>query len=180
MRKTLLILAFLLVGLGLTAQNSQLQKVDSKHFKRLYKLNDLLYRSEQPNKKGFAELEEMGIKTIINFRRKVDDANRTKSTAFKLERFPLKASELNEDQIIEALKLIQTAEKPVLIHCWHGSDRTGAISAAYRMVIEDWTKEEAISEMRLKELSHHEKRYPNVIQLLEAFDVESVRAAIDN
>ena len=179
-RFVLLFIPFVLLTLQVFSQEAALQKIDSKHFKRLHKLNDSLYRSEQPNKKGFAELEAMGIKTIINFRRKVDDAKRARGTALHLERLPLKASELNESQIIDVLRLIQTSEKPVLIHCWHGSDRTGAIAAAYRIVVEDWSKEDAISEMRLKELSHHEKRYPNVIQLLKELDVEAVRAAVNN
>ena len=180
MGKTALLIAFLISGLGLKAQESDLKKIESRHFKRLYQLNDSLFRSEQPNKKGFAALEEMGIKTIINFRRKVDDAKRAKETTLQLERLPLKAAELQESHIIEALSLIQSSEKPVLIHCWHGSDRTGAIAAAYRIVIENWPKEKAIAEMRLKELSHHEKRYPNVIPLLEQLDVNAVRAAINN
>jgi hypothetical protein len=35
------------------------QKIDSNHFKRLYQINDSIYRSEQPSKKGFKELEEL-------------------------------------------------------------------------------------------------------------------------
>ena len=171
-------MAFLVCGIGLVAQNSELQKIDSKYFKRLHKLNDSVYRSEQPNKKGFAELESLGIKTVINFRRKVDDAKRARETSIHLERLPLKAAELQDSHIIEALRLIESSAKPVLIHCWHGSDRTGAIAAAYRIVIEDWPKEKAIAELRQKELSHHEKRYPNVIPLLEDMDVEVIRAEV--
>ncbi len=160
------------------SQGSALEEVPSKNFKRLYKLNDSVYRSEQPTKKGFGELEAMGIKTVVNFRRKVDDTKRAKGTELKLERIPLKASELTEAHLLEVLRLISESEKPVLFHCWHGSDRTGAIAAAYRIVIENWTKAEAIAEMRKKELSHHEKRYPNVVELLNELDVVAMRTAL--
>ena len=178
-RSICIIIPLVLLSIQAFAQEVALQKIDSKHFKRLHKLNDSLFRSEQPGKKGFAELEAMGVKTIINFRRKVDDAKRAKGTTLQLERLPLKAAELNESHIIDALRLIQTSEKPVLIHCWHGSDRTGAIAAAYRIVVEDWSREDAIAEMRLKELSHHEKRYPNVIELLKELNVEDIKAAVN-
>ena len=176
----LITLTFLFIFGGTWAQSPVLQKIESKNFKRLYKLNDSLYRAEQPNKRGFAELEALGIQTVINFRRKVDDTKRARETDIQLERIPLKASELDQNDIVQVLRLIQEAEKPVLIHCWHGSDRTGAISAAYRIVVQNWSKEEAISEMRLKELSHHEKRYPNVVQFLKEMDVEEIRTLIKN
>ena len=76
---------------------------------------------------------------------------------------------------MKALKIIQAAEKPVLLHCWHGSDRTGAISAAYRIVFEDWEKEKAIEELRKKEFGYHENWYPNVLSLLRNLDTPKLR-----
>ena len=177
-KNILIVLTFTFTCSSIWAQNPDLQKIESKNFKRLYQLNDSLYRAEQPNKKGFTELEALGIKTVINFRRKVDDTKRARHTEIQLERIPLKASELDQNHIVQVLKLIQDAEKPVLIHCWHGSDRTGAIAAAYRIVVDNWTKEKAIAEMRLKELSHHEKRYPNVALLLEELDVDEIKSQL--
>ncbi|MEM9363020.1 MAG: dual specificity protein phosphatase family protein [Bacteroidota bacterium] len=157
------------------AQETFAEKIGIKGFKRLYKLNDSVYRSEQPSTKGFQQLEEIGLKTIINFRRNKKDDRKARKTQLVLEHFPLKTKELTEEQILTALKLVQSAEKPVLLHCWHGSDRTGAISAAYRIVFEDWDKEKAIEELRKKEFGYHENWYPNVKDLLRDLNVDALR-----
>ncbi|MEM9647998.1 MAG: dual specificity protein phosphatase family protein [Bacteroidota bacterium] len=157
------------------AQNPKLEKVDSNRFKRLYQLNDTIFRSEQPNRRGFKELEALGLKTSINFRRNKKDTRKASGTGIQLIHIPLKTAELTEGQLLNALRAIQIAEKPVLVHCWHGSDRTGAIMAAYRIIFEDWSKEEAIQELRKPELGYHEKWYPNVIELISNLDEKRIR-----
>ena len=163
----------------LNAQQRRAEKVDQKGFKRLYKLNDSVFRSEQPSKKDFEALEDMGLKTIVNFRRNKTDDRKARKTLLKLEHLPLRTKELTQDQLLTALKLVKFAEKPVLLHCWHGSDRTGAISAAYRIVFEDWDKEDAIKELRIEELGYHENWYPNVVDLLRVLDVAKIKEELD-
>ena len=150
-------------------------KVDLPSFKNLYRLNDSIYRSEQPSRKGFKALEAMGIKSVLNFRRNVKDDARAKKTQLHLKHIPLKTKALTQAQIVSILKDIQELEKPLLIHCWHGSDRTGVVSAAYRIIFENWSKDEAIEELRREEFGYHEKWYPNIIQLLREMDIEQVR-----
>ena len=153
-------------------------QVECKYLDNLYQVNDSLYRSEQPSRKGFVELEKLGVKTVLNFRRLWKDDRKARDTNIDLVWMPLKAKELNEEQLLEALKVIHEAEKPVLIHCWHGSDRTGAISAAYRIVFEGWSKERAIEELRIEALGYHEDWYPNVVALLQDLDVTYFREAL--
>ncbi len=157
------------------AQQSNFEKLNSKYFKNLYKISDDLYRAEQPSKKGFKELEALGIKTILNLRRLRNDNRKAKATNLKLEHISIKTKILDEDDIIQALKIIQNEEQPVLVHCWHGSDRTGTIIAAYRMVIQNWTKEDAITEFRYKPFGYHERMYPNLLVLLQNLDVEEIQ-----
>jgi len=173
----IIILSFLSFLQG-NAQNEDFEKIQSKHFKRLYQMSDSLYRSEQPNRKGFQELEAMGIKTVISFRRVKDDGKRAKGTTLQLERIPLRSKDLTASQIISALKQMQTAEKPVLIHCYHGSDRTGVIAAAYRVVFEDWPKDKAIEEMRYADFGYHEKWYPFLVDMIQDLDVEKIRSEL--
>ncbi|WP_397446531.1 dual specificity protein phosphatase family protein [Polaribacter sp. R77954] len=161
------------------AQVNQYQKVASKHFKNLYKINDVLYRAEQPSKKGFKELEAMGIKTILNLRRLRNDTKKAKATNLKLKHISIKTKILDEEDIIQALKIIKNEEQPVLVHCWHGSDRTGTIVAAYRMVFDNWTKEAAITEMKYKAFGYHEKMYPNLLVLLENLDVKKLQQQLN-
>ncbi|NAS13335.1 dual specificity protein phosphatase family protein [Poritiphilus flavus] len=172
-----IILLFCLPYIGI-AQEKRLERIDSGKFKRLYQLNDSLYRSEQPSKKDFKVLQTLGIRTSINLRRNKDDSRKAKGTEMKLVHIPLKTKELTEADLLVVLQAIQKAEKPVLVHCWHGSDRTGATMAAYRVVVEDWSKEEAISELRQAELGYHENWYPNVIELISSLDVARLRSEL--
>ena len=48
------------------------------------------------------------------------------------------------NSILAFLKL--PFERPVLVHCQHGQDRTGLIIAAYRVVASGWTKPMAMDE----------------------------------
>lgn len=167
-------LSLLLISFTLVSY-SQDKKIKSHNFIRLYKVSDSVYRSEQPSKKGFTELEQKGVKTILNLRRLRDDTRKARHTDLVLEHIRLKSKEVNESNVIEALKVIQNAKKPILVHCWHGSDRTGVVTAAYRIVFENWTKEQAISEFRQPEFGYHEKWYPNLLELLEELDVQKIR-----
>ena len=146
MKKYVFLIAISILSISqIAAQSEEFEKIDSKYFNNLYKVNEVLYRSEQPGRKGFKQLEEAGVKTVINFRRKSNDAGKAKGTDLQLERIPLRAKELTEADIIEVLCKIHNAEKPVLIHCYRGSDRTGVITAAYRVIFENWPKEKAVA-----------------------------------
>lgn len=158
-----------------TEQEKSAVEIESKYFNNLYSINDSIYRSEQPSKSGFKELETSGVKTIINLRRLRNDIKKADDTELQLEHIPLATKYITEVDIIEVLQLIQSVEKPLLIHCWHGSDRTGIMVAAYRIVFENWAKEEAIKEFKIDEFGYHENRYPNLISLLENLDVENIK-----
>ena len=168
---TLVVLSF---GLS-TAQENNVLEFDSNDFNNFYKINDSLYRSNQPSKKAFKELEIYGFKTIINFRRFINDNRKARDTKLKLVHLPLQTAKVTETDIIEALTIIKESQKPILIHCWHGSDRTGVVIASYRIVFENWTKEKAIAEFRKKEFGYHEKWYPNLISILEKLNVGAIR-----
>ena len=40
------------------------------------------------------------------------------------------------------------ANQPVLVHCYHGSDRTGLVIGAYHIKAQGWSVEAAIDDMR--------------------------------
>ena len=42
--------------------------------------------------------------------------------------------------------ILDPANQPVLIHCEHGRSRTGVIIAAYRILAQGWTYEQALGE----------------------------------
>lgn len=124
----------------------------SKNLPNFYKVNDTLYRGGQPRKEGFAELKELGIKTVIYLRSKEDKAEREKKLAeaagMNFIHFPLgNWDRPDQDNINKVLASISTAaNQPVFVHCKRGADRTGTVIAAYRMTHDGWDAKQASDE----------------------------------
>ncbi|TCL67302.1 dual specificity protein phosphatase family protein [Rhizobium sp. BK251] len=99
-----------------------------------------LYRSSQPSPEKLGDLvNEYGIKTVINLRG--DDAGHSwydneveaaRKLNLKHIDFRMSAArELSMDEAKQLMTIMATAEKPILIHCRAGADRTGLASAIY-------------------------------------------------
>ena len=116
--------------------------------RNLHRINDNLYRSEQPSKLGMVNLKKMGIKTVINLRAFHSDKDKLKGTNLLNEELSVKTWHIEDEDVIRVLKIMRKKENgPFLIHCQHGADRTGLMSAMYRIVEQGWSKDEAIKEM---------------------------------
>ncbi len=153
----------------------QAKKISSVNFNNLYQVNGSIYRSEQPSKKGMNELGNIGIKTIINLRNQERDNQRNNDTHLIIINIPINTKKISYEDVLKTLKVINICQKPVLIHCLHGSDRTGAIIASYRMVFENWPKEKAIEEFLDKKYGYHQNWFPNIPNLLKSLDVEKLK-----
>lgn len=178
---TLSFLFLVYVGKSQTA-NSTLrpanwaEKINASAFHNLYKVDTDVYRSEQPKGKGMHQLDSIGIKTLLNLRQSRRD--KAKETSLSLVRIPMNAWKLSYADMVTGIKAIAQAKKPVLVHCKYGSDRTGCIIAAYRISKCNWTKEEAIKELREGGFGFHEKNYPNILMLLGTLDIEKLKKDI--
>jgi tyrosine-protein phosphatase SIW14 len=112
------------------------------------KLSDALWRGSQPTAEGFQRLEQMGVKTVVDFRHDQDDLELLKGTRLKYVRIPSWAFHPTEAHVAKFLKVVEDpANWPVYIHCAQGRDRTGYNAAAYRMVFQGWKPDDAIREM---------------------------------
>ncbi|MCR9173114.1 MAG: dual specificity protein phosphatase family protein [bacterium] len=168
MRAYLLLLLLPLLSLAPSKEN---------FIKNFHKVDNQLYRSAQPSKKEMQWAEEKGIKTIINLRNVIDDKHEIKGTNLIQVRIPLKAKKLTYDDIVITLSAIEAAEKPVLIHCLHGSDRTGCMVAAYQMY-KGMEKQKAITQFLEEKYGYNRKLFPNILELLESIDVNQLRKDI--
>ena len=148
------------------------------HVKNFYKVDDSLFRSAQPSRLEMKTLSDSGIKTVLNLRLLWNDEREAKNTNLVLLHQPINTNKISYDDIVVAMKAIHSAPKPILIHCLHGSDRTGCIVAAYRIVFSGWTKEEAIKEFLNERFGYHEKYFPNILMLLQTLDVEQLKKDI--
>lgn len=156
------------------------KQVSNTKVDNFYQVSDQHYRSGQPEAAQMKELEQRGIKSILNLRNFHTDNDESKGTSLKLYHIPMEAGRFTEPQLIYALKIIQDAPKPMVIHCWHGSDRTGLMVAMYRMVYQNWPKEDALAELKQPEFGYHQWTYYNIIQYIEDVDVDNIRAQISS
>ena len=114
----------------------------------LHKVADNLYRSAQPTAEGMGNLKKMGVETIVNLRSFHTDRDEIGKTGLAYEHIYMKAWHPEEEDIVRFLQIVTRPQKgPVLVHCQHGADRTGAMCAVYRIAIQGWTQEEAGKEM---------------------------------
>ncbi len=106
-------------------------------------------------------LDSLGIKSILNLRADKSDAEIPGAEKFNLYSVKMHPYNLNSSEIKRALQIIDTAPKPLLVHCKHGADRTGVVIAFYRILIQYWSREEAIIEMKKGGYGFH-KKYFNI------------------
>ena len=158
-----------------TALPNQTQPIDLEEVENLYRVSPELYRSGQPKPEGFTKLEQMGVRSVLNLREYHRDAPKAAHTGLHIMEHPMAAGKVTAADIEACLRLIQNAPKPVLVHCWHGSDRTGIIVAAYRIVFQGWSVEAAEKEFREEAYGHHEFWYGNLTELLRTTDWEAMK-----
>jgi protein tyrosine phosphatase (PTP) superfamily phosphohydrolase (DUF442 family) len=144
----------------------------------LHKVSEELYRGAQPTAEGMQALQAFGIKTIVSFRSIHSDRDEIGDLDLAYERIPMAALAPSESYVVRFLKIVTDPERtPVFIHCLHGADRTGVMSAVYRIMIQDWTKEAAIQEMTEGGFGYH-SIFRNLIEFLEDLDVEKIRKEV--
>ncbi len=170
-------------GLKSAASTTNLQRpatwatpVRSDNLRNFYKLDDRVYRSAQPDEKGFKELAAIGIRNVLSLRDYHSDDD-GRDSGLNLYRVKMEAGDVTPEQIVEALRIIRQAEGPVLIHCWHGSDRTGLVSAMYRIVFQGWTKENAIDELMNGGYGYH-PLYKNIPEFIRQADIETMKQQV--
>ncbi len=143
----------------------------------LHKVSEDYYRSAQPESGGFASAEKLGIKTIISVRESDSDNSLAKKepTSINLIHIPLRTSRVTQEDVGRVLNAIHKAEKPVLVHCRHGSDRTGLITAYYRIVFENWDREDARTELLYGGFGHH-LVFSNIPRLVLEGDLKVIKS----
>lgn len=127
-----------------------------------------LYRSAQLSGKEFEKaIKKHNIKTIINLRGASpgkDWYEEEKEVAQKYNvhhiDIGMSAQRLpHREDLLKLLNAYQSVERPILIHCRGGADRTGEASAIYQMLYMGKTKKEALKMLTVKYF-HLKKRFP--------------------
>ena len=183
--KRLIIIFFLLSGLCHAEEPSPrpvkwAEKIDIPGVQNLHKITDNLYRSQQPSEQGMkALIEQLGIKTVINLRAFHSDKKTARGRGLLNEELSVKTWHIEDEDVIKVLRLLRKQENgPFLIHCQHGADRTGLMSAMYRIIEQGWTKDEAISEMVNGGYGFH-PMWSNIITYINQVDVNKIEDTVN-
>lgn len=141
----------------------------------LHKVSGNLYRSAQPTAEGMKNLKRIGIKTIVNLRAFHSDREEIGNTGLGYEHIYMKTWHPEHEDVVRFLKIVTDRKRtPVLVHCQHGADRTGTMSAIYRVAVEGWTKKQAIEEMTRGGFNFHEV-WVNLPPWIADLDIEAIR-----
>ncbi len=110
-----------------------------------------LYRGGTPKTAGYGTLKSLGVRTVVSLRHYHHTAEERSCRAAGIDFIWLKleSSDPPDDSSVRRfLRLVtDTSLRPLYYHCWRGKDRTGTMTAAYRMAVKDWPLENALAEM---------------------------------
>ncbi len=128
-----------------------------------HQVHPFLYRSGEPTKEGLKKIKEMGITTIFDLRNPGEMAYSEKESAkelgLKYISMPMNSKAPTPKQIKRMMDEVDHAKgsaasnatqskDAVLVHCAHGSDRTGCMIGIWRVKRDGYDYDTAYQEMR--------------------------------
>ena len=143
----------------------------------LHRVDAGLYRGAQPGPEGYASLKALGVRTVVNLR-SGDHGDRAACARNGLGyvHIPCRAFHAERDKAVAFLRTAADPERrPVFVHCKHGADRTGMMTALYRVVIQGWSKEAAVREMEEGGYGFHSIWW-NLAEFVREADPAALRA----
>ena len=144
----------------------------------LHRVSPSLYRGAQPTPAGFSQLKKLGVRTVINLRSFHSDRREIRATGLGYLHLHMKAWHPEQRDLVRFLRLVSDRSKgPFFLHCQQGADRTGLLSAVYRVVIQGWSKQAALEEMKHGGYGFH-GIWRNLERYLLGLDVAQLRAAL--
>ncbi|TNC76027.1 protein-tyrosine-phosphatase [Janthinobacterium lividum] len=146
----------------------------------LHQVTPVLYRSAKLDSSDVAQLQALGVKTVISLRSFHSDTQVLEGSGIRAVRIPINTWAIRDKHVVETMRSIRAAEQqgPVLLHCLHGADRTGMMAAMYRMLYQGWPREKAIDELKNGGYGYHAV-WKNIESYLKRVDVAALRAQIE-
>ncbi len=136
------------------------------------------YRSSQLSGETLSwVIDRYAIKTVINLRGSNpgqpwydEEAETCRTMGVALIDLPMSSQSLPPPDLLASIvKALRTAQYPILIHCESGSDRTGAVSALYRIVVLEQDRADAMKELG-PEYWHFRDNKPCMDKLIEIYE----------
>lgn len=156
------LLAALLFLVGCTSTNINLPREElviesnKNSITNFQVTEDGLYRGGRISSLQVKQLAETyKVKTIISLETywsapgvKHDEIDTAAELGIKFIHIPMQPmGDVHADLVWKAVELLRNEARPIYLHCYRGSERTGLVIAAYRMKYENWTYGQATDEM---------------------------------
>jgi protein tyrosine/serine phosphatase len=130
------------------------QKISVPGVRNAGKVSEHLFRGAQPSLSELHQLKNLGITTIIDLRAESSgtaeaEQKRAESLGIKFLRIPIGGfSNPTDSELAHFFQVLRDSPAQIIfVHCEFGKDRTGVMIAAYRIAFENWSSEQALSEM---------------------------------
>ena len=187
------LICFAPLGLPVTAQTAHdvslidrpaqwAQSVPGVTVENLHRVTPVFYRSAQFSRDDVAQLQKLGIKTVISFRAFNSDDKVLMGSGIAIARILINTWDIDDEEVVQALKTLASVRPnkkgPFLIPCQHGADRTDLISALYRVLYQGWSKEQALDEMKEGGYGFHSV-WRNIQRYMNDVDIDALRLAVD-
>jgi len=148
------------------------QKISIPGIGNAAQVSPILYRGAQPDAGGYAQLHQMGIDIVVDFR---DSGSVSREKALvegqgmRFVSIPWNAiHDPSPAVILSFFSLLRdNPGKKIFVHCKAGADRTGTMVALYRIVENHWSADQAVNEM--KDFHYHSFVFAHLSRYVRAF-----------
>jgi tyrosine-protein phosphatase SIW14 len=113
-----------------------------------------LYRGSQPILTQLQELKRLGVTTVVDLRAEFpstaeQERFQVEALGMRFVRIPIDGFSTPTSSDLAAFFRLLRESPPstIFVHCQFGRDRTGVMIAAYRIAFQNWSSEQALSEM---------------------------------
>src|SRR5262245_57937781 len=112
-----------------------------------FRVSDRIYSGGNPDgEAGFAELERLGVKTIISVDGVRPDVDRATRHGIRYIHLPVGYDGIPRERVLELTKAAETCEGPIYVHCHHGKHRGPAAVAAIMICLDpSWDADRALA-----------------------------------
>lgn len=110
-----------------------------------YRVSDRVYSGGSPQgATGFAELERLGVKTIISVDGAKPDVEKASRHGMRYMHLPIGYDGIPRERVLELAMAAQACDGPIYVHCHHGKHRGPAAVAAIIMCLDpNWDADRA-------------------------------------
>lgn len=142
--------AALLVAALTSGAAASSQAAGAIHIGNFGKVNDRYYRGSQPRRGDYRDLAALGVRTVLDLQKNGSSAEPAlvEQAGMQYVKIPLGGEPPTEAQIADFFRIVDDpANQPVYVHCAGGRDRTGTMTALYRITHDGWSIDQAYAEM---------------------------------